>query len=229
MFTSHVRAPRRALLSVVCLITYCAIAANAFAVFDKRFDVCSFNCTPDGSEDHFCQPQFDHLNWVSTNGHMLAMGTDAHRAEINANGNFLGAYYDTLTDLYGSTTGTQAADMIEQYVIDRFTVTGVKTKWLLLNEISSGLWPDTPAYRAWLRTAVARLHDVYGHEVILFAPFQTVAQNGADWVPLSQNCYIAIECFLSGAEVNSHGNSVSWCQTQYQTSKNSYIARGIAA
>ncbi len=36
-----------------------------------------------------------------------------------------------------------------------------------------------------------------------------------------------MQCYLSGEEIrdNGGGYSVSWCQTQYQNSKNSYLAR----
>lgn len=210
---------------VACVLMFC-VSARAY---DFRFDVATFNCTPDGSDDHFCQTQFDHLNWVSTNGHLLCMGTDAHRAELNGNGNFLAAYYNSLSSLYGSTTGDQAADSIENYIITNFTTTGVKTTWVAINEISGSLWPSNSAYRAWLRTCMARLHGTYGHKIILFAPFSNPANNAADWVPLSGNCYIAIEKYLSGSAINASGNSVSWCQSQYQSSKNSYTALGIAA
>jgi len=204
-------------------------SSSALAVFDKRFDICTFNCTPDGSDPHFCQPQFDALNWVSTNGHMLCMGTDAHRLELNGNGNFLGAYYNNLSGLYGTYTGTAAADQIENYIIANFTATGVKTTWVAINEISGSLWPTSTDYRAWLRTCMARLHSTYGHSIILFAPFANPANNAADWVPLSGNVYVGIESYLSGAAINASGNSVSWCQTQYQSSKTSYLNLGIAS
>jgi hypothetical protein len=205
------------------------LTATALAVFDKRFDIFTFNCTPDGSDPHGCQTQFDHLNWVTANGHMVMMGSDAHRAELNGNGNFLGAYYNNLSGLFGTYTGSAAADQIENYVLANFTNTGVKTTWISLNEISGSQWPNNPDYRAWLRTCVARLHQTYGHEVILFAPFANPANNAADWVPLSGNCYIAIEKYLSGATINAHANSVSWCQSQYQSSKDSYVALGISS
>ena len=213
---------------VVSLIVT-GLTAAALAVADRRFDVATFNCTPDGSDDHFCQTQFDHLNWVSTNGHFLCMGTDAHRGELNGNGNFLAAYYNSLTSLYGVYNGTQAADQIENYVVGNFTSSGVKPTWLVLNEISGSQWPSNADYRAWLRTCVARLHQTYGHSVILFSPFPNPANNAADWVPLSGNCYIAIEKYLSGATVNAHANSVSWCQSQYQSSKDSYTGLGISS
>jgi len=215
--------------SLCTLASFLLCASTAFGVFVKRFDVCSFDCTPDGSDPHFCQPQFDQLNFVLTNGHMLCMGTDAHRSEINGNGNFLGAYYNNLSGLYGTYTGSAAADQIENYIIANFTNTGVKTTWVAVNEISGSQWPSNADYRAWLRTCMARLHSTYGHSIILFAPFANPANNAADWVPLSGNCFICIEKYLSGAAVNASGNSISWCQSQYQSSKNSYLNLGIAS
>jgi hypothetical protein len=217
----------RRLFAVALLIG--TTASLALAVADRRFDITTFNCTPEGSPDHFCEAQFDSLNWSTANGHFLAMGTDNRRADVNAAGNFLAAYYNDLTGLYGTYTGAQAADQIEQYVLTNFTNTGVKTKWVILNEISAGLWPSNAGYRAWLRTLVARLNNVYAHEVILFSPFSSPGANGADWVPLSVNCYIAIEKYLSGAAVNANGNSVAWCAAQYQASKNAYINLGVGA
>jgi|GEM_PF-2390155 len=206
-----------------------AAAAEVPTTFDRRFDVFTFQCTPDYSDPHGCQAQFDALNWVSANGHMIMMGSDAHRAELVANGNVLGAYYNTLTSLYGSYDGSQAADQIEAYIIDRFTDTGVAPTWVSLNEISPSLWPNSEDYRAWLRECVARLHNYYGREVILFSPFPNPAYHADDWVPLSNDCYIGLEKFLSGAAVNASGNSVSWCQSQYQSSKNSYLGLGVSA
>lgn len=203
--------------------------ATAMAVADRRFDVATFYDTADGSANHFTQNNFDHLNFVTTNGHFMANGTDAHRADLNANGNFLAAYYNSLTSLYGPNTGTAAADIIEQYVLANYTSTGVKPTWLVINEISGSQWPGNADYRAWLRTCMARLHQTYGHSIILFSPFPNPLNNAADWVPLSGNAYIAIEKYLSGAQINAQGNSVSWCQSQYQSSKNSYLGLGIAA
>lgn len=209
-------------------VTVGSFAGIALAVADRRFDIATFNCTPDGSPDHFCEPQFDSLNWETTNGHFLGMGTDNRRVDINDEGNFLAAYYNDLTGLYGTFNGTEAADVIELYVLERFTNTGVKTKWVILNEISGSLWPNNAGYRAWLRTCIARLHDVHNHEVILFSPFGKPGANGADWVPLSTNCYIAIERYLSGAAINANGNSVEWCRQRYQESEDAYVALGVA-
>lgn len=215
--------------AAVSLVTILALNVACLGVADRRFDITTFNCTPDGSPDHFCEGQFDVMNWASANGHFLAMGTDNRRADINGAGNFLSAYYNDLTGLYGTYTGTQAADQIEAYVLANYTNSGVKPTWLILNEISAGLWPNNSGYRAWLRTLVARLKNTYHHEVILFSPFQNPGANGADWAPLSQNCWIAIECYLSGQEINATGNSQAWCEAQYAASKQSYVNLGCAA
>jgi len=200
---------------------------NAQAVFDKRFDVCTF-CCPCSTDNHMCQSQFDKLNWKTNasrpNGHMILMGSDAHRSELNNNGNFLGAYYDTLSDNYCCWTATQKADDIENnYIIANFTSTGVKPTWVSLNEISSSLWPSDAAYRAWVIAICTRLKNTYGHSVIVFSPFPNPANNASDWQSLSAVAYICVEKYLTGKDVNGSGNSVSWCQTQYQSSWNSYV------
>jgi hypothetical protein len=225
--TSSHRARR--LVLPLCGLIVVGVTAVALAVADRRFDVATFNCTPEGSPDHFCEAQFDALNFGTTNGHFLAMGTDNRRADINNAGNFLAAYYNDLSGLFGLYNGTEAADEIEDYVVANFTNTGVKTKWVIINEISASQWPDNASYRAWLRTLIARLKNTYNHEIILASPFANPANNAADWVPLSNNCYIGIEKYLSGAAINASGNSKTWCKNQYQSSKTSYLNLGIAA
>jgi hypothetical protein len=113
--------------------------------------------------------------------------------------------------------------------VANFTNTGVKPTWVVINEISAGQWPGNATYRAWLRTCIARLKNTYGHSIVLASPFANPANNAADWVPLSQNCYIGIEKYLSGAAINASGNSKTWCKSQYQSSKTSYLNLGIAA
>jgi hypothetical protein len=217
----------------VCLLIAVAACINAQGAADRRFDVVTF-CCPCTPDDHLCQPQFDALNWRTNgsrpNGHFLAMGSDAHRSEVNGNGNFLAAYYNDLNTGWTTMTGAQKADDIENnYIIPRFTVTGVKTKWVILNEISAGTWPNNQTYRTWVGDLVARLKNTYNHEVIICSPFPNPAANNADWQRVSTYAYIGVECYLSGQEINANGNSVSWCQTQYQNSKNSYVNRGVPA
>jgi hypothetical protein len=204
-------------------------ASSAFGLIN-RFDVVTMDCTADGSDPHFCQPQFDHLNWWTANGHYLAMGSDAKRPEVTAQSNACAVYYDTLTDLYNSGyTGAAAADQIQNYCVSNWSNNGVVPYWVVLNEISTSLWPGNSAYRTWLINCVTRLHDTYGHATILFSPFKNPYQNGADWQTLTAKCRIAIEGYLSGHDINASGNSVSWCQTQYQSFKNSYTALGVAS
>jgi hypothetical protein len=202
------------------------IPNHASALADRRFDVVTF-CCPCYPDDHLCQSQFDHLNWVSTNGHFLAMGSDAHRPEVNANGNFLSAYINDLNTGYGSVTGATRADQIRNQIVANYTSNGVTPSWVVLNEISAGLWPDTSAYRAWVIAVCNRLKNTYGHTVIVCSPFPNPGQNNADWTSLSNYAYIGVERYLSGQEVNANGNSVTWCQNLYQSSKDSYIARGV--
>jgi len=72
--------------AVFAILFLAAHVLKAPAAPDLRFDIVTFccQCAPD---DSFCQPQFDHLNLATTNGHFLAMGTDAHRLELATNGN----------------------------------------------------------------------------------------------------------------------------------------------
>jgi hypothetical protein len=213
----------------VLVLLLASLAPNVYALADRRFDIVTF-CCPCSQDAHLCQSQFDHLNWTSANGHFLAMGSDAHRSEVNGNGNFLCAYYNTLNTGFGSMTGAQKADDIENnYIIPNFTASGVKPTWVILNEISGGSWPGNQSYRTWVKDVVARLNTTYNHSVVICSPFANPAQNDADWQAVSGYAYIAVECYLSGKAINASGNSVSWCQTQYQNSKNSYVARGVPA
>jgi len=205
----------------------------AHAVADRRFEIVTF-CCPCSPDDHMCQTQFDHLNWATNasrpDGHFLAMGSDTHRPEIKANGNFLAAYYNDLNTGWTTMTGAQKADDIENnYVIALFTSTGVKPTWLILNEISAGTWPGNQTYRTWVGDLVQRLKNTYGHEVILLSPFGNPGANDADWQRVSTYAYIGIEKYLSGQEINANGNSISWCQNLYQGSKTSYMNRGVAS
>jgi hypothetical protein len=213
--------------SAVLASSFALLLASSACAYDQRFDVATYNCTPEGSEKHFCLPQLNHLNFVTTNGHLIGMGSDTYRSTINTNGNFLTAYFNDLTSLYGVYNGTEAAAFVEDYINTYYTTTGVKTTWVVINEISTSLWPSSQAYRDWVRTMMYQLKTTYGHKVILFSPFATLSGNDTDWSALAGNVYIAAENYLSGAEINSHGNSVSWCQAQYQTTMDSYPAHGV--
>src|SRR2546423_2009402 len=203
--------------------------------FDHRFDVCTFYTTPEGSPNHFTQQQFDRMNWVSPNGHQIMMGTDNHRSELSGAGNVLGAYYNTLTQLYTDSNhdATAAANTIRNYVTSNFTSTGPAPTWVSLNEISVSLWQNNATYRTWLRDTVTRLHDVYGQEVITFSPFAYPGVPGnplaPDWIALSQKSYIGIEQYLNSANVKANGFTATWCQQHYQEAKDGFVAVGVDA
>jgi hypothetical protein len=215
----------RCILRLSLALVIAAGVGTAQAIPDLRFDVAWF-CCPCYPDNHFCQSHMDHLNLPTPNGHYLAMPTDAHRAEIIARGNLLAGYYNTLNDGWTTNSGTIKAAMIDDEIASGFS-TGPKPTWLTLNEISAGTWPDNAAYRAWLREVVHTLKFTYGYEVILFSPFPNPGANGADWQALSVDCYIAVENYLSGQEIKNNGFSISWCQSQYQSSITSYGNRGV--
>jgi len=216
------------ILLALCLIVVCvSVAGPASATYDKRIDIVTF-CCPCTTDKHLCQPQFDALNWQSVNGHILAMGSDAHYDEIHANGNFLAVYYNSLNDNWSTMTATQKADQIQSWCNTQFP--SVMPTWLVLNEISAGTWPGNATYRQWVIDVVSRLKNTYGHRVVICSPFATPGANDSSWQSLADvSEAIGIECYLTGQDINASGNSVSWCQTQYQNSKNAYIARGVSS
>jgi hypothetical protein len=193
---------------------------NRFEVFGND----TSNCTP--TSPHFCPVELDHLNAVTTNGKFLASSNDSTKSLVNGAGNFQCADYEILSDGYGTITGVQKADNIRAAVVAGFP--NGTPQWLFLNEISPSLWQQQN-YRWWIIGTCQRLHNTYNHEVIVAAPFQTINAHPIDWQSLADVAHIGIECYLSGPEIRTNGMSVSWCQSQYQASKNSYVAQGIAA
>ena len=104
---------------ILAAVVLGTLSTPAKAVHDNRFDLAVMCCNC--GDKHFCTGQLNALNWMSPNGHVLAMGTDDHRATVNGNGNFIAAYYDTLNDPgYLLRTATQKADDIHQYCVDRY-------------------------------------------------------------------------------------------------------------
>lgn len=217
---------RTHLRAFVVLLIVLSFASSAWALAARRFEIVTFQC-PGTTAYHLCQSQFDHLNNVTTNGKFLAMGSDAHKSEVNGNGNFLAVYYNTLNDGFGTETANQKADEIQNWAVAQFP--GGVPQWLILNEISAGSWPGNQSYRTWLIGVCTRLHNTYGHAVIVCAPFTVPANNAADWTALGAVANVGIEGYLSGALINSHANSVSWCQSQYQNFLNHFTAVGVPA
>ena len=208
-------------------LAFVVVSSPVQAAPDLKFDVVTF-CCPCSLDDHFCQPQFDHLNWPTTNGTFLAMGSDAHRLELATNGNALAIYYNTFNDGYSTNSAATQASNINQYAVSGFTSSGPRPDWIALNELSSGLWTSDAAYRVWAAAVVRELKTNYGFNVVLFSPFPNPGNNNSDWQAVSSNAFIAIENYLDGAQIKANGYSVSWCQGQYQSSITSYNARGVA-
>lgn len=208
------------------IFLFACISFNTLAIPDLKFDVVTFCCgCASGST---CQDQFDHLNWPTTNGHYIAMGTDAHRMELATNGNLVAIYYNTFNDGWPTNTGPEQAARIDQYAIDGFTSTGARPDWVVLNEISTSLWTGNASYRLWVHDVVHSLKNDFGYNVILYSPFPNPGANNSDWVAVSADAYIGIENYLSGQDVTNNNFLLSWCQSQYQSSITSYSARGVA-
>ena len=215
-------------------IRFCCIlailASLPFAVRatpDLKFDVFTFG-------DSLSQAQFDHLNFPTTNGHYIAMGSDAHRFELATNGNPLAIYYNTFNDGYSTNTAAQKAAMIQNYATNGpppnsgFINNGPRPDWIVLNEISTSLWQNDSNYRLWVHDVVHALKTIYGYNVILYSPFPNPGANNSDWQAVTADAYIGIENYLSGSEIQAQGFSVSYCQGQYQSSITSYMNRGVA-
>ncbi len=213
-------------VSGLVLLIWVAAITKLYAAPDLKFDIVTF-CCPCSVDSHICQAQFDHLNFPTTNGHYIAMGSDAHRMELATNGNALAIYYNTFNDGYSTNSAAQQAVLINQYATNGFTSTGPRPDWIVLNEISSGLWQSDAAYRIWAQGVVHALKSNYGYNVILYAPFANPGNFASNWQGIAADAYIGIENYLSGAEVKAQAFSVSWCQVQYQSSINSYTGLGV--
>ncbi len=217
-------------ITLLVWMALCCFAGNsASAQVLPRFEIGTFCCGCTGSSQNFCQEHFDKLNYFRSRGHYFAMGTDTRRAEIEARGNVLAVYHNDLNTLYTQKTPGQKALEIHEYVLDRFTANGPAPDWVILNELSAGLWPGNATYRTWVIDVCTSLSVDLNYKVILASPFHAPGANSADWQKLAQHAYIGAEVYLSGEEVMDNGNTVAWCQGQYQTSKNAYLARGVPA
>src|SRR5215467_5417281 len=102
MSRSEIRLMRGLVRSLLGFLVAGAVAVPALAVFDKRFDTCTIYNTADGGDPHFTTTNLSHLNFTTTNGHMIMMPTDSQRSTINGAGNFYGCYYNNLSGLYGT-------------------------------------------------------------------------------------------------------------------------------
>ena len=226
-------------------LLWLALTAAAPA-YDIHFDYTSFdNANTPGANPHFGQAQFNVLNYPSINGNFMMTSTDSHRPEMVVNNNALAEFYNNfLADYntqYRSTGGLNAAaeaDAINAYTVKNSTKNGSRPTWLVLNELSASVWPDTTQkgidYRTWVIDAVTRLHDTYGYDIVTYSPFANPSSTYAsDWRALAAKSYIGVENYLSGEEVWSHGTDyasrVAWAQAQYDWSQTAFGNLGISS
>jgi hypothetical protein len=196
--------------------------------FTMRFDVATLSCGASGvctgGEDKcLCQADFDVLNGASS--HLMALGTDKQKQKVWSAGNVQAVYVDDLNT--GWTSGAAAKVSAVMSQAEKNFPCGVPT-WFIVNEISAGLWPSNPSYRDYVVAFAKSMKNDHGRKVVIAAPFETPGNNAAWWGEVSKYAFIGAEVYLSGKEVNSHSNSVAWCQSQYQASINAYAAVGVA-
>jgi hypothetical protein len=235
---------RRALMCAAAAAVSLLGVCKGAAVYDVHFDYTSFdNPNTAGISPHFGQAQFNVVNYASINGNYMMTSTDAHRPEMTANNNALAEFYNNFLADYnaqpaGGKDAIGEADAINSYTVNHSTSNGAKPSWLILNEISASLWPTNPGapslsvYRQWVVDCVTRLHDVYGYNIVTYAPFAAPStQNALSWQVLAAKSYIGVENYLSGAEAMAGGSDynsrLSWATAQYTASKTTYMANGV--
>jgi autotransporter-associated beta strand protein len=222
-------------LIVASLLLILPLAAPAY---DIHFDYTSFdNPGTPGANPHFGQAQFNVLNYPSINGNYMMTSTDNRRPEMVANGNNLAQFYNNFLVDYntqfngGGLNAVAEADAINQYTVNNSTNNGPRPNWVILNEISASVWPNTTQkgadYRAWVIAVATRLHDVYGYEVVTYSPFANPSTTFAsDWQALAAKSYIGVENYLSGKEIMNNGTDyasrVAWAFAQYNWSQTAF-------
>ncbi len=205
--------------TTLCTASYagCTIGATTYA------HCCPTTVPGDPTNKCFCDAEFAHLN--AGPSHFLAVGSEAHKGDLWAAGNFQAVYVDTLNDMYPASTGAAKADAVITAATASFA--GGVPSWFVVNEISTGQWPSDAAYRTYVRAFAARMAQTYGKKVIIASPFPAPAANAADWTALAGNAFVAVEIQLTGQEVNANANSVAWCKTQLQASVTAYGNVGV--
>ena len=172
------RAANAAIVRVAPSLLWLALATAAPA-YDIHFDYTSFdNPNTPGIDPHFGQAQFNVLNYPSINGNYMMTSTDNHRPEMVANNNALAEFYNwleqptmtahTTKDGHRSepTRSTPTSSAIRH-------TTGPGRTGLILNEMSSSLWPNpgipvlSVPHMGHRRGT--RLHDTYGYKVVTYS------------------------------------------------------------
>ncbi len=96
-----------------------------------------------------------------------------------------------------------------------------------MNELSASQWPGNAAYRTYAINLATTMQNTYNKAVVIAAPFATPGAHAADWTALAKHAFVGAEVYLTGAAINKSGNSVAWCQKQYQASITAYANLGV--
>ena len=180
------------------------------------------SCCPTGSAAKcLCDPEFDHLNYKSQS-HFLAVGSDAHRGDIWAAGNFQSVYVNDINAAWATGgTGADEADQVMASAMSSFP-TGVP-KYFIGNEISTSLWPSSQPYRDYINAFAARMNGHYGKTLIIASPFPAPGvAHAADWKTLALNALVAVEVQITGSDVSGSASPLTYCKTTYMNSINAY-------
>src|SRR4051812_6259680 len=240
-FNVHMRAHRPFIAgaknTALAVCTLLLVYVSAAPAYDIHFDYTSFdNANTPGANPHFGQAQFNVLNYPSINGNYMMTSTDNHRPEMIAHNNALAEFYNWLEQRYEAHTtkdGSLSADEIDAYVVSNSTHNGPKPNWIILNEMSTSLWPNNATYRNWVIDVAARLHDTYGYNVVTYTTFANPSSFASDWQALAAKSYISVENYLSGEEVWKHGTDyasrLAWAQAQYDWSQTAYGNLGVSS
>ncbi|MFO0570538.1 MAG: hypothetical protein U0263_33175, partial [Polyangiaceae bacterium] len=142
-----------------------------------------------------------------------------------AAGNFLAVYVDDMNANWQAGAAARANAILA--AAQQTFPCGVP-EFFVLNEISAGAWPSDAAYRKFVVDLAKELHVTHGKTPIVAAPFDKPGAHAADWQALAAHGFVGAEVYLTGKEINANGNSVAWCQAQYQASITAYGNLGVA-
>lgn len=188
-----------------------------------RFDVVTISDTkdpacPSNFRDSSGKPRcIAEAEWIALDyakPHFVVMGSDEHRAEIEAAGNHLALYFNTLNGEWPAVGGSAAADDAWAWANEHFS--GKPPTWFIVNEVSRGAWegqgsdPEGTRYRAYVVDFVTRLAHHYGRKVVLCTPYvdprpasdgAKAAAQAASWRAIAKEAFIASEVQMTGAAV----------------------------
>jgi len=220
---------------------------QALGAAPARFDVVSINDGADAAcpwnyRDADGQPRcVSNAEWRALNyatPHFVVMGSDDHKADIEAAGNHLALYFNDLNDGWGqSASGAGAAENAWSWANEHFS--GAPPTWFVVNEVSRSGWEGETGdaggarYRAYVVDFVTHLANDHHRKVILCTPYVTpatgsagskAAAQAASWRSIAKVAVIAAEVQMTGAAVAADPGSA---QASLARTIAAYAAVGI--